>query len=165
MNGLPVHTRHMDIDKLKKFKETIDAVNAINGNHSAPHYLFIKRGKVVNSGYLTFSNLYDFDYIIAIGETTWKNLGYTNFTSLVLGKVDHNFMPVDKIRLKNKFSITGISFTHYIGTWNTHKPILVVEAPDGTLSEIELEDDEKDMFKTLFEKANALKFTPKPAEE
>ena len=59
-------------------------------------------------------------------------------------------------------------FTCYKSSYyDEYKPKFIVEAPDGTESEIKLEYEEPwdTAFVSLFNKANALKFTPKPAEE
>lgn len=168
MNGHPVHNKHMDIDKLKEFTEAIEAVNELNGEENKPNYLSIMGDKAYFSDYLSFYNLYGFDYLIAFGGKSWKSATYTNYGEAMLGMVDKNFEPVTEIPLKNGYSIKNIRFTTYGSSWyNTFKPILVIVAPDGTQSELRNEEENgmSEDLVSLIEKANALKFTPKPAEE
>lgn len=169
MNGLPVHTKHMDIDDLNRFKERIKTINEINGGTREPSYLFITNGKATYTKFLSFANLDYFDYLIVFGNRKWRNGIFVNTSAIMLGMFDWKYMDTVKtIPLKNGYSIKDVQFTTYESSnYDEYKPKFVVEAPDGTESEVELEDEEPwdTAFVTLFNKANALKFTPKPAEE
>lgn len=170
MNGYTVHIKHMDIDDLNRFKERIKTINEINGGTREPTYLFITKSKATYAKFLSFANLKYFDYLIVFGERKWKNGSYVNTSAVMLGMFTWEHMgTVEKIPLENGYSIKDVLFTHYKNevTPAEYKPKFVVEAPDGTESEVELEDEEPwdTAFVTLFNKANALKFTPKPAKE
>ena len=159
----------MTIDELNRFKERIKTINEINGGTREPSYLFITNGKATYTKFLSFANLDYFDYLIVFGNRKWRNGIFVNTSAIMLGMFDWKYMDTVKtIPLKNGYSIKDVQFTTYESSnYDEYKPKFVVEAPDGAESEIELEDEEKwdTAFVTLFNKANALKFTPKPAEE
>lgn len=160
----------MDIDDLNRFKERIKTINEINGGTREQAYLFITNGKATYAKFLSFANLNHFDYLIVFGDRKWRNGIYVNTSAVMLGMFDWKYLDtVEKIPLTNGYSIKDVLFTHYKNevTPAEYKPKFVVEAPDGTETEVELEDEERwdTAFVSLFNKANALKFTPKSAEE
>ena len=153
----------------KRFKERIKTINEINGGTREPAYLFITNGKATYAKFLSFANLNHFDYLIVFGDRKWRNGIYVNTSAVMLGMFDWKYLDtVETIPLKNGYSIKDVQFTTYESSYyNEYKPKFIVEAPDGTETEVKLEGKEPwdTAFVTLFNKANALKFTPKPAEE
>lgn len=159
----------MTIDELNRFKERIKTINELNEATKEPSYLFITNGKATYAEFLSFANLKYFEYLIVFGNRKWKNGSYVNTSAVMLGMFTWEYMgTAKKIPLENGYSIKDVQFTTYKSSYyNEYKPKFIVEAPDRTESEVKLEDEEPwdTAFVTLFNKANTLKFTPKPAEE
>lgn len=140
----------MNVEKFKRFKEEIQTMSQFNGPGDC-EFLIIKKEKneVKYANALSFMDLYDIRYLVVLCTRSWKQLGYTNHSLMLLGMFNSYFDVVKKIPCNNG-AVVNVEFTKYRGSYyDEYKPKLIIEDSCGNLTEVELEEDGEGSGKDL----------------
>lgn len=153
-----------DPQKLRTFKEKIDAIKEINNcNKNNIHFLFFKKSHMDYSKIMTFQDIKESLYVIVMSERTWTCSIFTNRSMTLLGMFDEDLHLVKKIPLPNGYFLVDIKFKEYRGalTNNQFKPIFVIEGHDNELTELTIDSEKEngypEDFYNLYNKALELK--------
>lgn len=149
-----------DPQKLHTFKEELDAIREINNcSKDDIKFLFFKKNHMEYSQIMTFQNIKESLYVIAMSTRTWVHSGFTNRSMTFLGMFDEDFRLVKKIPLPNGYFLVDLKFEEYKNyrTNNQFKPIFVIEGHGDELTELTIDrEDEKyypEDFYNLYKKA------------
>lgn len=149
----------MEASQLIKFKELLTAINQINGVTSTNTFLFISGTTVTLRTGLSLYDLYNFDYMMVLGDYKWNFGDYTNQSAKFIGFFNKELELIDSIPVNEKTRIKGVNFTTYPGVYyNEYKPIFICEKQDGDSVSVQLDNGHgwsKD-FQNLYNKVNEL---------
>lgn len=142
-------------EKIRKFDETVNAANSLNGSRKSPTFIVVTHnGAVIVKDFLSLYDFTNLKYLIALGEYTWGSNPFTNYSANLLGFFDDELNLVDKLTINEKYRLCNIKFTQYRGSYyNAYNPRLVIRNNVNEDEEIKLENDLpwKDAFPKLFQ--------------
>lgn len=126
----------MKFEEFKSFSEQVKTLSKFNGPGDSG-FLIVKNDseEVTFKEALSFMGLKEIKYLVVFCTRTWRQLGFTNSSYMLLGMFDANFEQVNKIPCSNG-NIVDVKFTKYPSSYyNEYKPILIIKDNNGYLTE------------------------------